>query len=84
MLAEAYFKNPQGTFPINRKALTNANLVEENRNVINLFDIASALSANIQNPIHCLFIYNSNPVIAAADQTKLIENLGRTEILYHR
>ena len=31
------FQNPQGTFPINRKALTNANLVEENRNVINLF-----------------------------------------------
>ena len=74
------FQNPQGTFPINRKALTNANLVEENRNVINLFDIASALSANIQNPIRCLFIYNSNPVIAAADQTKLIENLGRKDL----
>ena len=53
------FQNPQGTFPINRKALTNASLVEENRNVINLFDIASALSPNIQNPIHSLFIYNS-------------------------
>ena len=74
------FQNPQGTFPINRKALTNANLVEENRNVINLFDIASALSPNIQNPIHCLFIYNSNPVIAAANQTKLIENLCRTDL----
>ena len=74
------FQNPQGTFPINRKALTNANLVEENRNVINLFDIASALSANIQNPIYCLFIYNSNQVIAAANQTKLIENLGRTDL----
>jgi len=74
------FQNPQGTFPINRKALTNASLVEENRNVINLFDIASALSPNIQNPIHSLFIYNSNPVIAAANQTKLIKNLCRTDL----
>ena len=74
------FQNPQGTFPINRKALTNASLVEENRNVINLFDIASALSANNQNPIHCLFIYNSNPIIAAANQTKLIQNLCRSDL----
>ena len=74
------FQNPQGTFPINRKALTNAHLVDENRPVINLFDIASALSANSHNPIHCLFIYNSNPVIAAADQTKLIRNLCREDL----
>ena len=46
------FQNPQGTFPINRKALTNAHLVDENRPVINLFDIAYALSANSHNQIH--------------------------------
>ena len=74
------FQNPQGTFPINRKALTNASLIEESRNVVNLFDIASALSPNVQNPIHCLFVYNSNPVIAAANQTKLIQNLCRSDL----
>ena len=48
--------------------------------MINLFDIASALNANIQDPIHCLFVYNSNPVIAAANQTELIHNLCRTDL----
>jgi anaerobic selenocysteine-containing dehydrogenase len=74
------FQNPQGTFPINRKALTNASLIEESRSVVNLYDIASALSPNVQNPIHCLFVYNSNPVIAAANQTKLIQNLCRSDL----
>ena len=74
------FQNPQGIFPINREKLTNASIVEENRNVVNLFDLASALTANAQNSIHCLFVYNSNPLIAAADQTKLVKNLCRTDL----
>ena len=74
------FQNPQGIFPINREKLTNARIVEENRNVVNLFDLASALTANAQNSIHCLFVYNSNPLIAAADQTKLVKSLCRTDL----
>ncbi len=74
------FQNPQGIFPINREKLTNASIVEENRNVVNLFDLASALTANAQNSIHCLFVYNSNPLIAAADQTKLVKSLCRTDL----
>ena len=74
------FQNPQGIFPINREKLTNARIVEENRNVVNLFDLASALTANAKNSIHCLFVYNSNPLIAAADQTKLVKNLCRSDL----
>ena len=74
------FQNPQGIFPINREKLTNARIVEENRNVVNLFDLASALTANAKNSIHCLFVYNSNPLIAAADQTKLVKSLCRTDL----
>ncbi len=74
------FQHPQNTFPIDRHALTNASCVEPNRNVINLFDLASALEPDAKVPIKSLFIYNANPVIAAADQTKLINNLSREDL----
>ena len=74
------FQHPQGTFPINRNALTNAQFVEDSRNSVNLFDLASALSPDAIVPIKSLFVYNANPVIAAANQLKLIENLCRKDL----
>ena len=74
------FQHPQNSFPIDRQELTNASCVEPNRNVINLFDLASALNPDAKAQIKSLFVYNANPVIAAADQTKLIKNLGREDL----
>ena len=74
------FQHPQGTFPINRNALTNAQFVEDSRNSVNLFDLASALSPDAIVPIKSLFVYNANPVIAAANQLKLLENLCRKDL----
>ena len=74
------FQHPQGTFPINRDALANPDFVEDGRNSINLFDLASALNSDAHHPIKSLFVYNANPVIAAANQAKLLENLCREDL----
>ena len=34
----------------------------------------------MHNPIKSLFVYNANPVIAAANQSKLLENLCREDL----
>ena len=74
------FQHPQGTFPINRDALANPDFVEDGRNSVNLFDLASALNSDAHHPIKSLFVYNANPVIAAANQAKLLENLCREDL----
>ena len=74
------FQHPQGTFPINRNALANPQFAEDSRNSVNLFDLASALSPDAVVPIKSLFVYNANPVIAAANQLKLLENLCREDL----
>ena len=74
------FQHPQGTFPINRNALANPSFVEDGRKSINLFDLASALSPDADHSIKSLFVYNANPVIAAADQSRLLKNLCREDL----
>ena len=45
-----------------------------------MFDLASALDSDALHPIKSLFVYNANPVIAAANQSKLLENLCRKDL----
>ena len=54
--------------------------MEKNRNSTNLFGLADALDDNAKVKILSLFIYNSNPVIAVANQNKLIKNLRRENL----
>ena len=74
------FQHPQGTFPINRSALTHSEFVDSSRNAVNLFDLANVLERDATCTIKSLFIYNANPVIAAANQTKLVKNLCREDL----
>jgi len=74
------FQHPHNTFPINRQALANPDIGEQKRNSINLFDLAKHLDKDAEIKINSLFVYNANPVVAAADQTKLIRNLLREDL----
>ena len=74
------FQHPQNTFPINRAALTKPEFVEEGRHAVNLFDLADVLNEEAEVIIKSLFVYNANPVIAAANQTKLIKQLQREDL----
>ena len=71
------FQHPQGTFPINRGKLARPDFAEAGRRAVNLFDLAEALDPDATKPISCLFVYNSNPVITSANQTKLLANLSK-------
>ena len=71
------FQHPQGTFPINRRKLARPDFAEAGRRAVNLFDLAEALDPDATKPISCLFVYNSNPVITSANQTKLLANLSK-------
>ena len=75
-----YFQHPQAHFPIQRDRLTRPDFVEEGRRAINLFGIADALDAKSDRPIKALFVYNANPITAAADQEKTVEGLKRDDL----
>ena len=74
------FQHPHGNLPINREKITTPELGKKNRNSTNLFGLADALDDNAKVKILSLFIYNSNPVIAVANQNKLIKNLRRENL----
>lgn len=74
------FQHPQGTFPIQREKLTMSVLGEKHRRAINLFDIASALRPDAADPIKSLFVFNANPVTAAANQNGIVQGLARDDL----
>jgi len=74
------FQHPQTTFPIQRSRLTQSDHVEDGRRVVNLFGLADALKADAAPPVKALFVYNSNPVTAVADQDGLVHGLKREDL----
>ncbi len=74
------FQHPHGNLPINRTAITTPEIGIKNRNSINLFGLSDALESDAKVKILSLFIYNSNPLIAVANQQKLLKNLKRENL----
>ena len=75
-----YFQHPQAHFPIRRDRLTRPDFVAEGRRAINLFGLADALDPASEQPIKALFVYNANPITAAADQNGIVNGLMRDDL----
>lgn len=75
-----YFQHPQAHFPIRRDRLTRPDFVTEGRRAINLFGLADALDPASAHPIKALFVYNANPITAAADQNGVVAGLARDDL----
>ena len=74
------FQHTQNTFPINREGLTRPDLGRVDRHAVNLFGLGEALDASAEHKIRSLFVYNANPVIASADQGRVVANLCRSNL----
>lgn len=73
---------PLWAFPINWEGLHRADLIPEGTPVVNQWHLGRALTHDLalQTPIESLFVYNSNPLVVAPDQARLIEGLSREDL----
>ncbi|APW36283.1 molybdopterin oxidoreductase [Rhodoferax koreense] len=73
---------PLWAFPINWDGLHRADFIPEGTPVINQWHLGRALTHDLglETPIQSLFIYNSNPLVVAPDQVRLIEGLSREDL----
>jgi anaerobic selenocysteine-containing dehydrogenase len=74
------FQHPGHLFPIDREKLACPHLGSPSRRSINLMGLADALTQPLSPPVRVLFVYNSNPVTAAADQNRLLQGLARDDL----
>jgi anaerobic selenocysteine-containing dehydrogenase len=73
---------PLWAFPINWDGLHRADFIPEGTPVVNQWHLGRALTHDLglETPIRDLFIYNSNPLVVAPDQARLIEGLSREDL----
>ncbi len=73
---------PLWAFPINWDGLHRADFIPEGTPVVNQWQLGRALTHDLglQTPIETLFVYNSNPLVVAPDQARLVEGLSREDL----
>ncbi|MBI1386575.1 MAG: molybdopterin-dependent oxidoreductase [Rhizobiales bacterium] len=69
-------------FPINRAALTRADLIRPGTRVLNLFELGPLLTGerSLEPPIEALVVYNCNPLSACGEQNKVLAGLARSDL----
>ncbi|WP_084019418.1 molybdopterin-dependent oxidoreductase [Desulfuribacillus alkaliarsenatis] len=67
-------------FKINKKKLELLELETSNNRTINMNQLGDALTTLSNPSIHALFIYSSNPVIVAPNQSQIIKGLEREDL----
>ncbi|WP_349294806.1 molybdopterin-dependent oxidoreductase (plasmid) [Thioclava sp. 'Guangxiensis'] len=73
---------PIWAFPVNWGALMRPDLYPDEPKVLNLWKLADALNGSLPDHglIRSLMVYNSNPVITAPEQAKMIKGLMRSDL----
>ena len=71
---------PIWAFPIKWDDLSRPDWIPEGTPVINQWRLGSALTGELETKIQSLFVYNSNPVVVAPEQEKLIKGLEREDL----
>lgn len=68
--------------PVNWDCLTRADLIMDDRQVVNLLQIGAVLTGeqNLESPIKTLLVYNANPMVMVTDQEKIARGLAREEL----
>jgi anaerobic selenocysteine-containing dehydrogenase len=74
------FQHPQGTFPLDRDALTQPRLTPGNPRAVDLMALGVSLLSLDDPPIRGLFVYNCNPVISCVEQGKVVDGLMRDDL----
>ncbi|MEO1999921.1 MAG: molybdopterin oxidoreductase family protein [Planctomycetaceae bacterium] len=68
-------------FPLNVLGLQRPDLSPKGTRVVNMVQLAEALSGELSGPpVKAIYIYNSNPAAAAPDQRRVIQGLERTDL----
>lgn len=73
---------PLWAFPINWPGLHRADLIPPGTRVLNQWELGRALTGDLalDPPIRSLFVYNSNPLVVAADQARARRGLEREDL----
>lgn len=73
---------PNFAFPVKWDLLMRPDFIRPGTRHINQYQLAAALTGGLglKPPIKALFVYNSNPVIVAPDQKRIIAGLAREDL----
>lgn len=71
---------PIWAFPIKWDDLSRPDWIPEGTPVINQWRLGSALTGELETKLQSLFVYNSNPVVVAPEQEKLLKGLERENL----
>jgi len=73
---------PNFAFPVKWDVLTRPDLIQPGMRHINQYRLGAALTGELglQPPIRALFVYNSNPVVVAPEQNRIVAGLSREDL----
>ncbi|GAB3083044.1 molybdopterin-containing oxidoreductase family protein [Nocardioides zeae] len=73
---------PLWAFPVNWGAFMHPELITPGTQVVNQYLLGQALTGELElsTPLHALMVYNSNPLVVAPDQAKMVEGLSRDDL----
>lgn len=71
---------PIWAFPVNWDGLSRPDWIKDGTPVINQWRLGPALAGELETPVHSLFVFNSNPVVVAPEQDKLLAGLKREDL----
>ncbi|ETX00667.1 MAG: molybdopterin oxidoreductase [Candidatus Entotheonella factor] len=71
---------PIWAFPMNWDGLSRPDWIPPGTPVINQWRLGPALAGELDTQIKSLFVYNSNPVVVAPEQDKVVQGLGREDL----
>ncbi len=73
---------PNFAFPVKWDVLTRPDFIRPGVRHINQYRLGAALTGELglDPPIKALFVYNSNPVVVAPEQDRIIAGLGREDL----
>ena len=73
---------PNFAFPVKYEVLMRPDFIKPGTRHINQYHLGAALSGGLglTPPLKALFVYNSNPVVVAPDQDRIIAGLSREDL----
>ena len=71
---------PIWAFPMKWDDLSRPDWIREGTPVINQWRLGPALAGELDHKVNSLFVYNSNPVVVAPEQDKMLQGLAREDL----
>ena len=71
---------PIWAFPMKWDDLSRPDWIREGTPVVNQWRLGPALAGELDHKVNSLFVYNSNPVVVAPEQDKMLQGLAREDL----